>query len=185
MILWPYLLCGVFIWIFMHHSGVHSTIAGVLLAFAIPFTHKIEDQHSPSHRLEHALHFPVAFIILPLFALANTGIVLSSNWIQELQITNSIGIIAGLVVGKPLGITLCTLVAIKSGICKLPNKINLLHIIGAGILGGIGYTMSIFITNLSFDNAAIINSSKMAILFASLLSGCLGFLWLRWVVSKE
>lgn len=176
----PYLLGGVLMWFLMLKSGVHATIAGILLAFAIPFSAKQDDEKSPSHRLEHFLHKPVAFIILPIFALANTGIVIGSDWAQDLTSTNSLGIIGGLVLGKPLGIMLLSFVAVALGISRLPPDLNWRHIFGAGLLGGIGFTMSIFITNLAFaGNSEIINASKMAILLASLTAGTIGFLWLK------
>jgi Na+:H+ antiporter, NhaA family len=182
MALLPYLLGGVLMWLLLLKSGVHATVAGVLLAFAIPFSHKDDDAASPSHRLLHALHKPVVFIILPLFALANTGIVISAGWVQGLTSTNSLGIAAGLVVGKPLGVMLFCAAAVVTGLCRLPDDLDWRHVLGAGILGGIGFTMSIFITNLAFaGDAAIINASKMAILLASLTAGCCGFLWLKWV----
>lgn len=176
----PYLIGGGLLWFFMLKSGVHATIAGVLLAFTIPFSTKEDDEDSPSHKLEHALHPPVAFIILPIFALANTGIIIGSDWFQGLFSSNSMGIILGLVAGKPVGIFLFSYAAVMIGICRLPLDLNWKHIIGAGLLGGIGFTMSIFITNLAFTgNAQMINDSKMAILLASLLAGILGFVWLK------
>jgi NhaA family Na+:H+ antiporter len=176
----PYLLGGALMWFLMLKSGVHATIAGVMLAFAIPFSAKVDDEESPSHRLEHFLHKPVAFFILPIFALANTAIVVGADWMQDLTSTNSVGIIAGLLVGKPLGVTLLCLVAVASGLCRLPPDLSWRHIFGAGILGGIGFTMSIFITNLAFaGNVQTINASKMAILLASLTAGTIGFLWLK------
>lgn len=175
-----YLLFGALLWFLMFKSGVHATISGVLLAFAIPFSEKKDDEKSPSHRLEHFLHKPVAFMILPIFALANTGIVIEAGWKQELLTSNSAGIIAGLLLGKPLGIVLLSGAAVAVGWCRFPLDLARRHIVGAGLLGGIGFTMSIFITNLAFaGNAAIINSSKMAVLLASLGSGLLGFVWLR------
>lgn len=180
MALAPYLIGGAAMWFLMYRSGIHATIAGVLLAFAIPFRAGAEDKHSPSYRLEHLLHRPVAFVILPLFALANTGIAITGHWLTDLASANSLGIMLGLVLGKPLGIVLACLAAVASGLCRLPADIGWRHIIGAGCLGGIGFTMSIFITNLAFaGNAEVINASKMAILAASLLAGGLGFLWLR------
>lgn len=176
----PYLLGGALMWYLMFNSGVHATIAGVLLAFAIPYSKKDEDLESPSHRLEHLLHKPVAFLILPLFALANTGVIIGAGWADELASTNSIGILMGLIIGKPLGITLFAFVAVVIGICSLPADLKWKQVIGAGILGGIGFTMSIFITNLAFiGDADTINASKMAILFASLIAGVIGFIWLR------
>lgn len=180
MALAPYLLGGGLMWFFMLKSGVHATLAGVMLAFAIPYSAKAEDEESPSHRLEHLLHKPVAFIILPIFALANTAILIGADWMQDLTSANSLGIAAGLVVGKPLGITLLCFIVVAIGICRLPSDMTWRHIFGAGILGGIGFTMSIFITNLAFaGNADLITASKMAILVASLTAGTLGFLWLR------
>lgn len=176
----PYLLGGVLMWFLMLKSGVHATIAGVLLAFAIPFSAKEDDEESPSHRLEHFLHKPVAFVILPIFALANTGIVIGADWAQNFTSSNSLGIIGGLVLGKPLGITLFSFIAVAIGICKLPLDLNWRHIFGAGLLGGVGFTMAIFITNLAFsENPEIISGSKMAILLASLTAGTIGFLWLK------
>ena len=175
----PYLLGGALMWFLMLKSGVHATVAGVMLAFAIPFSAKDDDAESPSHRLEHFLHKPVAFIVLPLFALANTAILIGTDWMQNLASMNSLGIAAGLIVGKPLGVTLLCFAAVAFGLCRLPPDLNWRHIFGAGILGGIGFTMSIFITNLAFDgNEAVINASKMAIVLASLIAGAIGFLWL-------
>lgn len=179
MALTPYLLGGAIMWFLMLKSGVHATIAGVLLAFAIPFSARQDDQASPSHKLEHILHKPVAFIILPIFALANTGIIIASGWTADLASTNSMGILAGLVIGKPLGITLFCLAAVTLGICRLPPDLGWRHVFGAGLLGGIGFTMSIFITNLAFvGQAEVVNASKMAILLASLVAGLIGFAWL-------
>lgn len=184
MALTPYLIGGALMWFFMLKSGVHATIAGVLLAFAIPFSAKTDDEESPSHRLEHILHKPVAFIILPIFALANTGVVIGSNWTQELTSTNSLGIMGGLLLGKPIGIMLLCFIAVTIGICKLPSGLNWKHIFGAGLLGGIGFTMSIFITNLAFvGNSDAITASKIAVLLASLTAGTIGFLWLRFAIK--
>ncbi|HEX8188774.1 MAG TPA: Na+/H+ antiporter NhaA [Pyrinomonadaceae bacterium] len=176
----PYLLGGALMWFLMLKSGVHATIAGVLLAFAIPFTGKEEDEESPSHRLEHVLHKPVAFAILPVFALANTGIILGADALQRLAGGNSLGIMLGLLVGKPVGIMLVSFVAVAAGLCRLPLDMSWKHVFGAGLLGGIGFTMSIFITNLAFaGNAEEINASKIATLAASLAAGVAGFIWLK------
>ncbi len=182
----PYLLGGALMWFLMLQSGVHATIAGVMLAFAIPFSAKDHDETSPSHRLEHFLHKPVAFIILPIFALANTGIFVGADWVQTLTNTNSVGIAAGLIVGKPLGVTFLCFIAVASGLCRLPPDLKWRHIFGAGILGGIGFTMSIFIANLAFaGNMETINTSKMAILLASLTAGTIGFLWFKLLAGPE
>lgn len=179
MLLTPYLLGGALMWFLMLKSGVHATIAGVMLAFAIPFSAKTDDDESPSHRLEHNLHKPVAFLILPIFALANTAVVIGADWMQSLGSANSLGIAAGLLIGKPVGVTLMCALAVVSGICRLPSDLKWGHIVGAGMLGAIGFTMSIFITNLAFTgDAQTINASKIAILMASLTAGVIGFAWL-------
>ena len=180
MSLLPYLLGGFAMWFFMLKSGVHATIAGVLLAFAIPYSARQDDEASPSHRLEHFLHKPVAFAILPVFALANTAIVIDADWAHGLTTMNSIGIAAGLVLGKPVGIFFFTFIAVTVGLCRLPLDLAWRHVLGAGLLGGIGFTMSIFITNLAFaGDSALIDDSKMAILCASLAAALLGAGWLR------
>jgi NhaA family Na+:H+ antiporter len=175
----PYLIGGGFMWYFMLNSGVHATITGVLLAFVIPFGDG--GKSTCSHRLQHALHKPVAFVILPLFAIANTCIAINSNWHEGLSHANTIGIILGLVVGKPLGIWLFSFIAVSLGICTLPKDLKWANILGAGMLGGIGFTMSIFITLLAFkeDGEEVIVYSKIAILIASFIAGTLGYLWLK------
>ncbi len=181
----PYLLGGAVMWFLMVKSGVHATIAGVLLAFAIPFTPKAGEEESPSHRLEHVLHKPVAFLILPLFALANTAVVFAPQWQQSLLTSNSLGIIGGLVLGKPLGIFLLSYAAVALGVCRLPTGLNWHHLMGVGLLAGIGFTMSIFITNLAFaGQPEIINGAKMAILLASVTAGLLGMSWLRFGLRR-
>ena len=186
MSLTPYLVGGALMWFLMLKSGVHATIAGVMLAFAIPYSARDEDEESPSHKLEHFLHKPVAFVILPIFALANTAIPVGMDWMQTLASANSVGIAAGLVVGKPLGITLFCFVAVASGLCRLPPDLDWRHVFGAGILGGIGFTMSIFIANLAFaGNAEAVNASKVAILIASLTAGTLGYVWLRLLACAD
>ncbi len=173
-----YLVGGGFMWFFMLKSGVHATVAGVLLALTIPYTAELDDP-DPLNQLEHHLHKPVAFFVLPIFALANTGIIIGGTWATELSTPNSLGIIFGLFFGKVIGISLVSFVAVKLSICRLPINLQWRHIIGAGFLGGIGFTMSIFITNLAFrDNPNLINSSKMAVLFTSLLCGFIGYFWL-------
>jgi Na+:H+ antiporter, NhaA family len=179
----PYLIGGVVMWYFMLHSGVHATITGVLLAFAIPFGNGGEK--SPSYILQYFLHKPVAFFILPLFAVANTCISFGDSWQSSLGQTNSLGIMAGLVIGKPLGIWLFSFIGVGLGLCALPTDLKWKNIIGAGFLGGIGFTMSIFITLLAFENADIVNNSKIAILIASLIAAAFGFFWLRFTLSKK
>jgi NhaA family Na+:H+ antiporter len=177
-----YLLPGIVMWYCMLRSGIHATISGVLLAFAIPFGRV---GANPSEKLQHWLHKPVAFIILPVFALANTGILLSAGWPNSLVEKNSLGILLGLVVGKPIGVLLCCWVAIRSKWCTLPEGMNWKHLIGLGLLAGIGFTMSIFITNLAFEDAGHIQHSKIAILASSLLAGVLGYFFLANAASSS
>lgn len=177
----PYLVGGFIMWYFMMQTGIHATITGVLVAFAIPFGNG--DEKSTSYILQDFLHYPVAFFILPLFALANTCIPLGDHLIPSLLHANSIGIILGLVIGKPLGIVLFSLLGVSIGWCTLPSDLKWKNIVGAGFLGGIGFTMSIFITLLAFDDATIIDHSKIAILVASLLAGCIGFFFLKFTLK--
>nr|MDQ3043408.1 Na+/H+ antiporter NhaA [Acidobacteriota bacterium] len=138
----PYLIGGALMWYLMLKSGVHATIAGVLTAFTIPFTPAEDDETSPSYKLEHFLHKPVAFIILPIFALANTGIVIGADALETLTNPNEIGIMGGLILGKPIGIMLLSFAAVSLGISRLPLDLSWRHVFGAGLLGGIGFTMS-------------------------------------------
>jgi NhaA family Na+:H+ antiporter len=176
----PYLAGGALMWLLMLRSGVHPTLSGVMLAFAVPVTGRSEDERSPSHRVERALHLPVAYFVLPTFALANTAVVIGEGALAGLATNHSLGVILGLLVGKPLGITAGSLVGVALGLCRLPPDLTWRHVGGAGFLGGIGFTMSIFITNLAFPGEPeIIDASKIAVLLASVTAGTLGFLWLR------
>ncbi|MDO9257504.1 MAG: Na+/H+ antiporter NhaA [Bacteroidales bacterium] len=178
----PYLIGGAIAWYFMLQSGVHATITGVILAFVIPFGDGSEK--SPSYILQHFLHKPVAFLILPLFALGNTCIAIGGDWIRNLGTSDSLGIIAGLLIGKPMGIVLFSFIAVWLGFAVLPEDLKWKNILGAGMLGGIGFTMSIFITLLAFDEDALINSSKIAILVASTVAGIVGFITLKLTRNK-
>lgn len=180
---WPYLLGGFTMWYFMMGSGVHATITGVIVAFAIPFGSGGES--TVSYRLQNFLHKPVAFLILPLFALANTSIVIGEGFYHELGSMISIGVIAGLFIGKPVGILVFTYAAVKLRVSQLASGIRWKHIFGAGMLGGIGFTMSIFISLLAFDNASVIDHAKVAVLLASLVSGVGGLLYLRSVTRND
>ena len=179
----PYLICGIFMWYFMLNSGVHATITGVLLAFAIPFGNG--DEKSTSYLLQHWLHKPVAFIILPLFALANTAIILNSDWHSALKYNYTLGIALGLLIGKPIGIWLFSFLSVKLKISQLPEDLNWKSILGVSFLGGIGFTMSIFITLLAFSDETHINNSKIMILLSSLVAGILGLLFLKSILKKE
>jgi Na+:H+ antiporter, NhaA family len=175
--LFPYLIGGAIMWYFMLHSGVRASIAGVMLAFAVPFGSGGEK--SPSFILQHFLHRPVAFFILPLFAIANTCIAFGDSLQNGLLQNYNFGIIAGLVIGKPLGIWLFSFIGVGLGLCVLPADLKWKNIAGAGSLGGIGFTMSIFIAVLAFDDADKVNNSKIAILIGSVIAALIGFLWLR------
>ena len=178
-----YILPGIAMWYFMYQSGVHATISGVLLAFAIPFGKG--DTHSPSFKLQHILHYPVAFFIVPLFALANTGIKLQPGFYNTLVSVNSLGIMSGLVIGKPLGILTFAWFAVKTKLSSLPSSVTWKHIVAAGLLAGIGFTMSIFIALLAFaDNETVVNS-KIAILGASLVAAIAGLLMLKIISTKK
>lgn len=179
----PYLIGGVFMWYFMLHSGVHATITGVLLAFAIPFGNG--GKKSTSYILQHILHKPVALIILPVFALANTAIIMSGNLAEVVTENYSLGVALGLVFGKPIGIFLLTFLTVKIGWCQLPSDMNWKSVLGFGFLGGIGFTMSIFITLLAFDNSIIINNTKLIIVLSSLIAGVLGFLFLKITLKQK
>ncbi len=179
----PYLIGGVFMWYFMLNSGVHATIIGVLLAFAIPFGKG--DEKSSSYILQSWLHLPVAFIVLPLFALANTAIVINSDWHHALIQKYTLGIVLGLILGKPIGIALFSYLSVKFKVCKLPEDVNWKAVIGVGFLGGIGFTMSIFITLLAFSDAEHIDNSKIMILISSLIAGAIGFFYLKTVLKTE
>jgi NhaA family Na+:H+ antiporter len=182
--LWVYLTAGIVLWYFLYRSGVHPTLSGVLLAFTIPFRKHME--RPPSYVLQHALHKPVNFFIVPLFALANTAIHLPPSWKAEIFNSNSLGISLGLVLGKPLGIVCFSLLGIGLGIAKLPEGMNITKLIGMGLLAGIGFTMSIFISNLAFSSdPALIQSSKVAVLIASLLAAILGWLVIKASSAKE
>jgi NhaA family Na+:H+ antiporter len=181
--MWPYLVGGAVMWYFMMGSGIHATITGVIVAFAIPFGSG--DETTVSHRLQHFLHKPVAFLILPLFALANTAIPIGEGFYHELGSAVSIGVIAGLFVGKPLGVFIFTYATVKLKLSELAQGVTMKHILGAGMLGGVGFTMSIFISLLAFTNASLIDHAKVAVLLASLLSGVMGFLYLKSVSRKS
>lgn len=179
----PYLIGGVVMWYFMLNSGVHATITGVLLAFAIPFGSG--SKKSTSIVLQQFLHKPVAFIILPIFALANTAIILSADMGAVLTQHYSIGIALGLLVGKPLGIFALSFLAVKLGICKLPPDLNWKSVFAVGFLGGIGFTMSIFVTLLAFEDVTIINNAKFVILLSSLIAGVIGFVSLKLTLKRK
>lgn len=166
-----YMLLGIFMWYFMFNSGVHATIAGVMLAFAIPL-HKIDD-------LVHTLHDPVNFIILPIFALANTAIMLPTTYDHIFSSMVFYGIMAGLVLGKPIGIFLFSWLSVKLGAGALPKGVSWKQLFGVGMIAGIGFTISIFMSTLAFAIPEIQITAKVAIIIASFVAGLAGFVFLR------
>ena len=217
--LWPYLLGGVALWLFVHDSGVHATIAGIALAFTIPTHTRINavefsrDARSllddfnrtetgdllvltskgqqealfslqraskgvtaPVLRLEQALHNFCAFVVMPLFAFANAGVKIDLS-VQHLEI--GLGVLTGLVFGKPLGIMMAALIAVKMGIARLPQAVNWRSLLGYAFLAGIGFTMSLFVAMLAFDDTALVDAAKRGIIAGSLLAGVAGAVMLR------
>ncbi|HHS7463828.1 TPA: Na+/H+ antiporter NhaA [Salmonella enterica] len=174
-----YILVGAILWTAVLKSGVHATLAGVIVGFFIP----LQEKHgrSPAKRLEHILHPWVAYLILPLFAFANAGVSLQGVTIDGLTSMLPLGIIAGLLIGKPLGISLFCWLALRFKLAHLPQGTTYQQIMAVGILCGIGFTMSIFIASLAFGNVdpALINWAKLGILIGSLLSAVVGYSWLR------
>jgi NhaA family Na+:H+ antiporter len=231
----PYFIVGTIMWFAMLQSGIHATLAGVLVALTIPvkpkFDHKLFVNHmsdilnalkttqnkntdnkdiciihdnesramlqtlengvhsveSPLQRLEHAMHMPVAFIIIPLFALANAGIPVEVSALgQTLTHPVAMGVMAGLILGKLIGVAGITWLAVKSGLGKLPEGMTGHHLIGVGFLSGIGFTMSIFIAELGFSgNAEYLLMAKTGVLFASIIAGTCGYLWLRITAGQK
>lgn len=179
----PYIIGGITMWYFMLNSGIHATITGVLLAFAIPFGNG--NEKSTSYILQHFLHKPVAFFILPVFALANTAIIISSDWHNALSYHYTLGIALGLLLGKPIGIGLFSYLSVKLKIGRLPEDLNWKSILGVSFLGGIGFTMSIFITLLAFSEKKQIDNAKIMILISSLIAGIIGLLYLKINLKKR
>lgn len=180
-----YIIPGLFLWYFMHHSGIHATIAGVLLAFTIP-TNISTTEISPLEKLEQKLHLPVNFLIMPIFALANTNITFHSGMVDGLFTNFGYGIILGLFLGKLLGISFFSWIFIKLKISSLPDQSSWTQMMGAALLAGIGFTMSIFIALLSFKgHPEIQDEAKFAVLVASVISGFAGYSLLRYVGKKK
>ncbi|MBL0104298.1 MAG: Na+/H+ antiporter NhaA [Bacteroidetes bacterium] len=177
-----YFIPGIFLWYFILQSGIHSTIAGVLLAVTIPLK---AGNESPLTKLEHLLHSPVNLLIMPIFALANTLIPISGSLTGILNNPESFGISLGLIIGKPLGIVLFTLLLIKFKVSRMPEGLTRKHIIGLGFLGGIGFTMSVFISLLAFAEPSYVISAKLSILIASLISGVIGFIILKSTLNDQ
>ncbi len=179
----PILLLGVVLWVLVLKSGVHATLAGVVTAFLIP----LRDVwgKSPLHSLEHGLHPYVLFFIVPVFAFANAGVVLSGLSLSDFLAPLPLGIALGLIVGKQLGVFGITWLVVKSGIASLPHGANWMHIYGVSCLAGIGFTMSLFIGGLSFADAELMNQVRLGVLSGSLVSAIVGFTVLYLAGSTE
>lgn len=175
--LYFYLVPGMVLWYFIHHSGIHATIAGVLLALTIPTN--TTNTESPLEKLEHLLNGPVNYFIMPVFALANTNITFQKEMLGGLVSPLGLGIVTGLFAGKTIGVTLFSWLAVRLKLGSLPSGSGWKHIIGLGMLAGIGFTMSIFISLLSFSNEMDITEAKFAVLCASVISGLIGFMFLK------
>ena len=174
-----YMLIGSFLWYFILHSGIHTTIAGVILASTIPLSIK-NSTHSPLRYLEKKLHTFSGFIILPIFAFFNADIDLNTISVTSLSNPIPLGIMLGLLVGKPIGITLLTYISLKLKICELPDNVDITDILGVSFLCGIGFTMSLFINSLAFPpTSEIVQLSKSGIFFGSILAGILGYMLLK------
>lgn len=169
-----YLAGGIALWFAFHHAGVHPTVAGVLVGFLTPAGTAETQDSAPLTRWEHALTPWNAFLIMPVFALANAGIPLSAESFLQLTSPIGLGIIAGLFIGKPLGICLMVYLLIRTGLARMPEGVRPSHFLGAGVLAGIGFTMSLFLAALSFSTPEDLITAKAAIVTASLLSGILG-----------
>lgn len=174
----PYIFLGFAMWVFVLKSGVHATLAGVALAMTIPLLRR--DASSFIHALEESLHPYVKFLILPLFAFANAGIPLAGLSVDSLTSSVPLGIAAGLVLGKPLGILLAVIACVSLGFAKLPERASWAHIAGVGCLAGIGFTMSLFIGTLAFDGPTQIDAVRVGVIAGSIVSTLLGLaiLWL-------
>lgn len=175
----PYLLIGLVLWAAMLKSGVHATLAGVLLAFFIPLKNKSDPEHSPLEELEHDLHNTVAFGILPLFAFANAGVSLIGTSVGNLVHSVPLGIALGLFVGKQIGVMVPVIVATKLKFASLPKDTTFKQVYGVSVLCGIGFTMSLFVSSLAFDGVPDGFDPRLGIILGSLISGIVGYLILR------
>ncbi|MEH6700961.1 Na+/H+ antiporter NhaA [Parasphingorhabdus sp.] len=179
----PYILVGIFLWICVLKSGVHATLAGVIAALAVPLNAK--DGSSPLKHLEHILHPWTAFLILPLFAFANAGVSLAGLRFADLMAPLALGVAAGLVIGKQIGVFGFMFLATKTGLVKRPDGVSWLQLYGLACLTGIGFTMSLFIGNLAFVDPDQIETVKLGVISGSLISGLLGYGVLRWAPASE
>ena len=183
----PYMFFGLVMWVAVLKSGVHATLAGVFLAMFIPLAREPKRGSSPLRDLEHDLHGTVAFAILPIFAFANSGLNVSAMGVEEILHPVTIGIALGLFVGKQLGVFTFAWIAVKMGLAKLPNNVNWSLIYGVSLLCGIGFTMSLFIGSLAFENSGdnLLFDERLGIIVASTLSALCGYFWLKMALKKE
>ncbi|PIE46729.1 MAG: Na+/H+ antiporter NhaA [Gammaproteobacteria bacterium] len=181
----PYILIGIVMWAAVLKSGIHATIAGVLLALCIPMWDKDDEEHSPLEDLEHDLQDAVAFVILPIFAFANAGINLTNAGISDIVHPVPMAITAGLFLGKPIGVMLFSWVGVKLGLASIPKGITWHHIFGVSLLCGIGFTMSLFIGGLAFGGIEKAFDERLGIIIGSLLSGIAGYIYLNIITKKS
>ena len=186
----PYLLLGILLWVLVYRSGVHATLAGVVLALTIPMdrtpARPDSETKSPLHRLEHFLHLPVGFLIVPIFGLANAGVPVLSLPAEALAAPVTLGVALGLLIGKVIGVFGLSMLAIRLGFADLPSHANRQQMVGVAFLCGIGFTMSLFITLLAFPGEALLQSeAKIGILAGSFLSGIIGYAILRWAQPER
>jgi len=179
--LWPYLFLGAVVWYFVLKSGVHATLAGVVTGFLVPLRGKTEQAPSPLESLEHTLHPWVAYVVLPLFAFTNAGLALGGLQVSDLMASVPLGIVLGLVLGKPVGIVAIALIARATGIARFPEGMDFKAMVGLGMLCGVGFTMSLFISNLAFASIGghFGEASVLGVLCASVVSALAGWVWLR------
>lgn len=183
--LFPYLLLGVFLWVAFIKSGIHTSVAGVILALIIPVSSAHAERAGPASRLENALAPWVNYFILPLFALANAGISFQESSLSAMfHNPVAIGVFLGLLIGKPIGIVAASAAAVYLGAAHLPMGVRWKHLVSAGFLGGIGFTTSVFLANLAFGNHVLFDHSKIGILSASMIAAFLGWLLLK-ISTKE
>lgn len=181
----PYLLIGAILWFATLRSGVHATVAGVLLAMFIPLSSKKNPGISPLKSLEHSLHSLVAYFILPIFAFANSGINLKGMGMDQILHPVPLGIALGLFIGKQIGVFGLCFLSLKVKIARLPEEINMGHLYGASLLCGIGFTMSLFIGGLAFQGGEKLFDERIGIILGSLISGGTGYAVLRMVIKKS
>jgi len=179
----PAILLGTIMWFFVLKSGVHATLAGVITAFCIPLKDKWGK--SPLHALEHGLTPYVLYLIVPIFAFANAGVVLAGLTLDQLLAPLPLGIALGLIVGKQLGVFGITFVMVKTGLARMPSGANWLHIYGISCLAGIGFTMSLFIGGLSFSDPTLMNEVRLGVLSGSVLSAILGYTALSLAIKRQ